>query len=355
MQPKDHAANTTSSFMPSTQGYASGITISHWVYAAQNIGIDLKDELERNGLLSPADYEPLSRIDGQRYEKILMSLLLASGDGLFGLHIGQQLLLARYGLMVPTLLQSHTVEQAILTIERYQELASNMGVLTFSREKEKGKIEWRVLHENPVLRHHTTDCFFAMLMQAIRLTTSNQRMAPERIDFILEPPSLSQRKEMEQFFRCPIRFSQPQDAVILPGNLLTTTVNPFDQELAISLESELVRQLSVLQEQDTLLGQIKHQLRLSMQRSLPRRQQVADSMGISIRTLDRRMANEGISWQELLDTTRASMARELLMQTTLSMTEISRRLGFSDVRSFQRRFRHWSGMAPSDFRLNHQN
>lgn len=343
----------TSHTLPAHDWYASGLAISHFMYAAANIGVDLRAEMETSGLLGPKDYEPLNRIPGERYEKMIMTLLLASEDPLFGFHVGQQLLIARYGLAPHAMLSSATLGGAIDLLLKFQELVGNMGQLVRCHDSQSDWLHWQLVHENPVLRRHITENVFTMVVQATRLGTGNAQMAPEGIDFCHAAPGIPLQQEMERFFLCPLRFDAPENRLYLSASALRTVLNPFEQSFAQQLENELAQQLRTLQEQDTLGGRIRHQLRLVMQQGLPRRQQVADGLGMSVRTLDRRMKEDGISWQALLDSLRANMARELLAQTELTMAEISQKLGFSDVRSFQRRFRHWTGMAPSSFRLNH--
>ena len=71
---------------------------------------------------------------------------------------------------------------------------------------------------------------------------------------------------------------------------------------------------------------------------------------MSTRTLHRRLADGGTSFRELLEQTRASLAEGYLHQTDMPITEISYLLGFSDVASFSRAFKRWTGSTPKHFR-----
>jgi AraC-like DNA-binding protein len=82
----------------------------------------------------------------------------------------------------------------------------------------------------------------------------------------------------------------------------------------------------------------------------PRRETVAERLNISVRTLDRRLAEVDLTWQKLLDSMRAQLAREYLADPEMNVQAIATRLGFADVRAFQRRFRVWTGTTPSDYR-----
>ncbi|MBL0374899.1 helix-turn-helix domain-containing protein [Rhizobium sp. KVB221] len=76
---------------------------------------------------------------------------------------------------------------------------------------------------------------------------------------------------------------------------------------------------------------------------------VARRVGVSVRTLQRRLKYCGVEFEELLDDTRRSEAMRLIREGGHSMTEIAYRVGYSDPAHFTRAFRRWTGMAPSRF------
>jgi AraC-like DNA-binding protein len=77
---------------------------------------------------------------------------------------------------------------------------------------------------------------------------------------------------------------------------------------------------------------------------------VASKLAVSRRTLQRRLANEGTSFVDLVRATRESLARHYLQRTDLPMSEIAFLLGFSEPRSFYRAFREWTGRSPDHVR-----
>ena len=82
----------------------------------------------------------------------------------------------------------------------------------------------------------------------------------------------------------------------------------------------------------------------------PRRPKIAAVLGMSERTLQRRLTAEGTSFQLLLDDTRRELARHYLGQRTVSLADIAYLLGFSDQSSFFRAARRWFGSSPRDYR-----
>ncbi|MEC7258808.1 MAG: helix-turn-helix transcriptional regulator, partial [Pseudomonadota bacterium] len=78
----------------------------------------------------------------------------------------------------------------------------------------------------------------------------------------------------------------------------------------------------------------------------------ADELGVSERSLHRKLAETGTSYRQILDNVRLRRARELLDNSDLPMSEISERLGFSEMASFSRFFRRVAGLPPSNYRKN---
>jgi transcriptional regulator GlxA family with amidase domain len=77
---------------------------------------------------------------------------------------------------------------------------------------------------------------------------------------------------------------------------------------------------------------------------------MAEQLGLSLRTLHRRLAKDGLSYQEILDNMRRSVATEFLENTHLLIDQVAERVGFSDATSFRKAFRKWTGQSPTDYR-----
>lgn len=80
------------------------------------------------------------------------------------------------------------------------------------------------------------------------------------------------------------------------------------------------------------------------------KQRVADKLHMSARSLQMKLAAKETSFQEILDTTRQSLAMGYMEQSAISITEAAFLLGFSEVSNFTRAFKRWTGKAPRDYR-----
>ncbi len=73
-------------------------------------------------------------------------------------------------------------------------------------------------------------------------------------------------------------------------------------------------------------------------------------MGMSVRTLQRRLADHGVDFSSILERARFDRAVALLADPSMSIVNITLELGYSEVSSFSRAFRRWTGMPPAEFR-----
>lgn len=99
-------------------------------------------------------------------------------------------------------------------------------------------------------------------------------------------------------------------------------------------------------------GSVAHLSRLFMGEELPQLDSVAAVMGVSVRTLQRRLAEHGVDFSSIIEKTRFEAAMRLMRDRSIGLLEIALELGYSDLSSFSRAFRRWTGVAPGRFRRN---
>ncbi|MEL6548272.1 MAG: AraC family transcriptional regulator ligand-binding domain-containing protein [Myxococcota bacterium] len=117
-------------------------------------------------------------------------------------------------------------------------------------------------------------------------------------------------------------------------------------------EGDLRRRLADLSDSATVADRVRAALLELLPSGATSVQQVAKRLGLSTRTLQRRLANEAATYQGILDATRESLARHYLTQTTMTGAEISFLLGYEDPNSFSRAFNSWTGTTPERARAS---
>jgi len=116
--------------------------------------------------------------------------------------------------------------------------------------------------------------------------------------------------------------------------------------VAPQLEAELTQQLA----QKTFSEQAKGILKQLLAGHRPGIQDLARELHLSTRTLQRRLTEQDLTFQRLLDEARRELARHYLLQSSRELNETAYLLGYEDANSFFRAFHHWEGTSPGQWR-----
>ena len=331
--------------------YVTGIALSQFVLGGERLGLPTRALLRGCGLDECVHLQPMARVPVQQYEKFLLELVLSSGDEMIGFHIGQQVMPSVYGVISLLGMGSATLRESMVTTARYQSLVSgNVGELALSDKGDGMLVTLRAVHQNPVLRRHIFECVLVLLGRMYRFISGHPELAPRRIWVEYGPVSDRAVEIIQDEARCPVEFSAGYSALELGPEALSVTLNAYGDDTMRMAEALAQRQLEEQKQFGSALGQIRVQVHDLMMTGVPRRELVADRLNISVRTLDRRLADIGLTWQELLDSMRLQLAHEYLANPTVTVREVADRLGFADLRAFQSRFKVWTGMTPSEYR-----
>jgi len=161
------------------------------------------------------------------------------------------------------------------------------------------------------------------------------------------PPEYS--AQYERVFRAVVRFDQPVSGLIVRRQLLDAPTPFADKDMQLALEPVAERRLQrVAQDERYSFG-----VRELMRRHAPERISMgaaARSLGVSVRSLRRQLAAEGTSFRQLEYAAFVSVAESLLRDRHRTIQEVAYELGFSDVTTFHRAFKRWTGITPGEFR-----
>lgn len=191
-----------------------------------------------------------------------------------------------------------------------------------------------------------TEAWLASMLKLIR-----SLLGPQQVERLLvrhaAPPYAD---AYERFFATEVRFGQPYDAIVLRRDLLDRPLHGAFPELHRQAEARIEQRISQLSSRAGLAGQLERifldhpaLLALGIEES-------AVILGLHVRTLQRRLQEEGENFAELQARLRFRLACLLLRETALDLETISERLGFSERRAFTRAFTRWAGRSPSAFR-----
>lgn len=157
-------------------------------------------------------------------------------------------------------------------------------------------------------------------------------------------------EEMQRVFGCPVRGGSDWDGFALPHDGLRLPMRRRDPVLRALLERNAKETLARLPAGAGVVQELREVLVSAIARGDTEIASVARSMATSARSLQRRLAGAGVSYQELLDGTRREAALRHLADPALSVGEVAYLLGYSEPAAFHRAFKRWRGTTPQEYR-----
>jgi AraC-like DNA-binding protein len=151
-------------------------------------------------------------------------------------------------------------------------------------------------------------------------------------------------------FGCPVKFDADQNAIELKSEMLDLTNRLGDKAVSEFLTGQLETKINSLKDAQSFSGTLLHIITLTLSNGLPQAAVIAREMGMSERTLYRRLAEEGLTFRDVLAKAQSSLAQGLLRDESISIAEIAFLTGFSEQSTFTRAFKRWVGKAPAQFR-----
>lgn len=156
----------------------------------------------------------------------------------------------------------------------------------------------------------------------------------------------------EAYFGCPVRFGSGRDALLVSEATLHTPNRLGDPGIVGFFDAHLAAEIDQLDDSIGLVGRVRDLVTASLSGGVPLLSDVAARLAMSGRTLQRRLADEGTSYQELVDDSRHELAKRLLRETDFSLIEVAFMTGFSEQSALTRAFKRWVGRTPGAFRAD---
>lgn len=210
-------------------------------------------------------------------------------------------------------------------------------------------LSYQITDPTIVRRRQDSEFTIGFILNLLREITQNPQLVPERVDFEHEMPvDLSLHHEV---LACPMHFKQPDNRLYFPRELLDHPVRTADPRMFQALESFLEQQRQSRVLASDLLGQLSYHIASSLSSGGANLEMVAKSMGMSSRTLQRRLAAHQVEFKLLVEEVRRSLAEAYVTRAEYSLTEVALLLGYAEISSFSRAFRRWTQVSPQQYRL----
>jgi len=324
-----------------SSSWASGI-----VQALELGGVDCRALFTELGL----DYAALTDTDARFAQDDMTRLwrraVEVSGNPAIGLNMARVVRPASFHVVGYALMSSRNLRDGFTRLVRYQRLIGEGADLTFQPQPDGYALILAIHGDRLPPARQSIEASLAYCLAFCRWMTGKP-LRPREIRFQGPPPA--DLATYQEVFQAPLRFHARHDALFFER---------ADVEAPLPSANEALAQLH-----DRFAGEylarfsgsrVTHQARQVLCRLLPqgepRRELIAQALHLSQRTLQRRLQEEGTSYQQLLDDTRRELAQQYLGQLNLTLLEVAYLLGFADPSNFFRAFRRWFESTPGEYR-----
>lgn len=338
-----HAGAESEQPFLATDGIAARVALR----ALGQAGVDAAPLLAKAGIARLHLTEVPKRIAAQGQTRFLDLASRALGDPRFGFHLAQNFDLRECGIIYYLMAASRDRHEALVHLARYLAVSNESLQLNIAPTGEEAWI--RVTYR--LARH--TDRHFAewgsvVLVRALR-ELAGLKLNVQKVAYAHERPG--DTTEYERFFECPVQFGATEDGIALAKTTLESPLHSSDQYLLRVLVAYCEEALAKRGAGSVgLKAIVENAIARRLPNGVAQANRIAEEIGLSTRTMARRLAEEGTSFAAILDQLRRDLALRYLEERDLSLNQIAWLLGYTEVTSFNHAFRRWTGQSPSGAR-----
>ena len=311
----------------------------------EELGVRASAVLRRAGLPQGFIDQPRVLLNTEELFALWRAIGEVSANPAIGLLLGTETKTERFHPIGLAALSTENFGSAIDQMARYKQLTCPEEVLQ-ERDDEEWSIQFRWLLADEIEPPVLNECCFAWVLSIARHGTG-MRLSPLRVEFV-QPRA--QVKTMERHFACPVVCGAARNAVVFRA---ADAQRPFvtrNAELLGMLAPQFEEELRQENGDENFIERVRVAIQQKLAGRRPNIEDIADALHISARTLQRRLQDEGASFQRVLEEARHQLARHYLNNSVLELNEAAYLLGYEDSSSFVRAFRTWEGIPPARWR-----
>lgn len=310
----------------------------------------LKEGLHRDLLISlPTPINEIDKLDvvpASHFFELHEFLDEKLGPG-FSVRVGQQMKVEDYGVLGLAWKTCSWVGEIFDRSERYFKMLSDTYVFKVEKDKDISKVYlFRDANRRGLeLSNEATFSASVVVIQAL----SNTNILPIKVAFKHNAPKVLE--SYHEAFRCPIAFNQSHNYLTYKTQDLSIPTVKADASINMFL-LERVKEATdgIEMSSNRIISDIEKLIKDALPSGIPSVTQIAEIVGMSNRTLTRRLSEHGFTFRDLIQKKQIEISKFLLGKPTISIAEIAFETGFSEQSAFNRAFKRWTGKTPVGYR-----
>ena len=329
------------------ENYQRNFVMNLLAYAVQR-EVDIHELCKRSGI----DFNELKKSEKvvfseKQWNDLWHHVLLMTNDSLFGLHFGESLQLAALGVVGEIIKTSSTVGDALTQAAALSHMITDLLYIKTSVDKADFHISFHIagekaMEQNTALRQ-MLEFFMVFTIHELNGLLF-RKIKPAKVYL---GHDITNFKEYERVLRCaPVKKAKTY-ALFFDKQYWEEPIITADY----ALQSELLKKVMTTKKKDdnihTLGVRIYNHLLANSYLGTVSLEEVAANFNVSARTLQRKLKEEGIKYQQLADEVKMTLAQYYLKQGNYQVKEISAMLGYNELSAFTKAFKRWTGTSPS--------
>jgi AraC-like DNA-binding protein len=316
--------------------------------ACAKAGLDCAQLLAEAGLTAQQVDDPEGRLPGEAVSQLWRLALVRSGDPLMSLRAAESVPFGAYRVIDFLAASAATVGDGIARVARYFPLINSVVELRIHEAPREVAVEL-VNPTDPggIPRPYAE---YALAVTVLHCRRANGFDWPlQRVE--LAYPSVADTGAYERTLGCAVVFGEARTAFVLARETWSLPSQGASSELLRTLEDHADRLVSTLRSTE-IEAVVARCVMEEMRGGDPSLPHVSKRLGMSPRTLQRKLQLENLSFNDVLDRTRKHFASRYVQERGLQLTEIAYLLGFSEQSAFTRAFQRWYGVSPTQYRAS---
>jgi AraC-like DNA-binding protein len=320
------------------------------VKALEAYGLDAEAILAKCGIDRPLLNDPDHRVPIDQIGQLLQLVITETKDPAFGLKVGTFVGPTTFHALSMSMWLSSSLKDAFDRAILYGQLLSDAG-RSGLEEKDDEYCYWTELISDgrefaEVIEFAAMDALYAAMISFCR-AVYGEDFTPVRVSLMRdEPKDVSPYLD---FFRCPVDFGQSKISLHFDKASLEKPLSSGHPELLKHSDHVIVESMNRFDKQD-VVNRLRGKLLERLPSGKPTLRDIAFSLNTSLRSLQRKLSEQDLTYEQVLEDVRRDLAQKYIAQPHLSIGEISYLLGFGSQTNFSRAFKSWMGVTPREYR-----
>lgn len=330
-------------------------------YSASYIYMNMmSDYLSRRGIVSLHDIASDANISIAERGRVPLTTMLKLVDSVastthnraFGLDMGIQMHPSEYGIISHAFMNCDNLHEVMDLSIRYIHLINDAFTLSIKKQA-KNDATFTLLSANsskaiiPLVEFE-----FASMLTITRFLAGNKNTDKIKLlEVCFQHPPQTMPEHYTKHFNCPVRFNQPTNSIKTTRSALDTKVCSPDPYIYRYLLKKIEEIAEHLQVNAPLSNRVFNYVIKQLPEGVPSVSQAARKFNMSPSTLKKHLNQEDANFTEICDTVRKNIAIKMISVQQKPLKEIGNHLGFSNSSTFNRAFKRWTSMSPTEYRL----